>query len=161
MEEDCDDYNGHKPDGKVDVEAPSPAHLVRQEPSQKRSRDGGDSPHTTHKTRIDRPFVQRDGICQDRQSAGKDARRAHARNGTADDERDAIRSNAADQTADLEDGNGSEEGPLDAPEGVDFAEEELEGGAGEHVCGAVPADVVEAVELVGDARDGCGDDGVV
>lgn len=161
MEEHCDDYNGDETDGKINVEAPSPAHLVRQKPSQKRPRDGRDSPHPTHKARIDRPLTQRDGVGQNRQRAGKDASRADARDRTPDDERDAIRRNAADQTAHLEHRDGREEGPLDAPEGVDLAEQELQGGAGEHVCRGVPADVVEAVELVGDARNGGGDDGVV
>lgn len=41
------------------------------------------------------------------------------------------------------------------------AGERVTAGAGQHVCAAVPADVVYGLELVGDFGDGGGNDGSV
>ena len=50
---------------------------------------------------------------------------------------------------------------MDVEVAVKFAKEELEGAGCEEVGGTVPTDIVEGLELVGNVRDGGGDDGVV
>jgi hypothetical protein len=90
--------------------------------------------------------------------ARKHACRSRAGDRSPDNKRRRIRRRAADQRADLEE---QDRGHVDAfcgVEGVDLAEEEHEGAAGEEEGGAVPGDVGEGVEVVGDAGDGGCDD---
>ena len=42
--------------------------------------------------------------------------------------------------------------------GIDLAEEELEGAAGEQIGAFIPSDIVQRMELVGDGRESCADD---
>lgn len=55
-----------------------------------------------------------------------------------------------DETAELEDCNGEEEGRFHAEELADFPPEGPESAEGEKVRGAVPGDLCEAVELIRD-----------
>jgi hypothetical protein len=134
--------------------------------------------HRTNKPRVHWPLDQGHGVCDDNQSAREDPRAAHARDGPPDDQGDGVRRHPADETSQLEDGDGGEVDPFDGEVGVELAEEQLEGGRGQQVRRAIPADVWpatsaqarnetlggltrQAVELIGDVGDGGGDNGVV
>ncbi len=93
--------------------------------------------------------------------SGENAGGSHSGDGAADDEGDGAGGSAADGRADLEEGDGAEEDGLDAVEGVQLAEPELEGAGGEQVRAAVPTNVRHRVKVVGDLRDGRGDDETV
>jgi hypothetical protein len=87
-------------------------------------------------------------------SPSKEARGAYSADGPAHDKHHRVGGRAADDRADLKEHSAGEEDGPDGEDGVDLAEEWLEGAAGEEVCAAVPADVVERVEFVGDGGDG-------
>ena len=105
--------------------------------------------------------MQRRAVHEDDDGAGEETGRAQAGDGTADDEGVGGWGGAADGRADLEDHDGGQEDPFGVEEGVDAAEEELEGGHGQEVGRAVPAHVSKGVEVVGDLGDGGGNDGTV
>ena len=78
-------------------------------------------------------LLERLGHGDDEIRAGKDTGGAQARDGASDDEGGAVRRDAADEGAELEDGDGDEIDPFDGEEGVQFAEDELETRGGEEV----------------------------
>lgn len=92
--------------------------------------------------------------------AGADTGGAEAVDGAADDQRGRVLGDGADEAAELEDDDGSEVDGLEVEVLVGLAPGRLEAAVGHEEGGAVPGDFVEAVELVGDFGDGCGDDGL-
>ena len=78
-------------------------------------------------------LLERLGHGDDQICARKDAGGAQARDGASDDKGGAVRRDAADEGAELEDGDGDEIDPFDGEEGVQFAEDELETRGGEEV----------------------------
>ena len=78
-------------------------------------------------------LLERLGHGDDQISARKDTGGAQARDGAPDDEGGAVRRDAADEGAELEDRDGDEIDPFDGEEGVQFAEDELETGGGKEV----------------------------
>ena len=103
---------------------------------------------------VQRPLPQRDRVHHHDDGAREDARGSQARDGASDDERIRVVGRAADSGPDFEDENGAQEDYFGGIEGVDFAEEELEGAIREEVGATVPADVGDGVEVVSDAGDG-------
>ena len=68
---------------------------------------------------------------------------------------------STENRANLENEQGHQKGPLQAEEAKTPAKRQLEGTFGEQIRRAVPAHILQRVELVRDARDGGGDDGAV
>ena len=98
---------------------------------------------------------------EDNDGSRKDAPRAKTGDSAADYERLGCGGHAADQGAELEDEEGTKIDPLDVEEGVDLSVQQLEGAGGEEVGAAIPANIVQRVELVSYARDSGGYDGIV
>lgn len=84
--------------------------------------------------------------------------RERTSDGAANDQCDAVWRHGADQTTQLENGNGDQEGGLQGEVLVAFAPSGLEGADGKEEGGPVPSHLVQAVELVGDLGDGGCDD---
>ncbi len=148
---------------QVDVEAPAPRQVraVGEGAAHERPGDRGYAVHATDEAHEDGARLERHSVADDEDGAREDARGAEAGDGAAEDERRRVGGDAADERAELEDEKGGHVGPLDGVEGVDLAVDELEAARGQQVDGHEPANVVEGVELVGDAGDGGRDDGVV
>ena len=108
----------------------------------------------TNSPRINRPLLQRHTISQHRKRPGKDPRAPNPRHRPSHDQRSTPLSHPAHEAAELKGRDGGEEDPLDTEEGVQLAEEELQGGGGEEVGGAIPAHVGEGGELGGYCWDG-------
>lgn len=70
---------------------------------------------------------------QDEQRARHDAGGAQAGHGAANDERDGVLGDAADEAAELEEADGDEIDPFDAEVDVELAKEELQGGGSQEV----------------------------
>ena len=98
-----------------------------------RSNNTRDTIHGAKEPLERRTLFQRLGNGDDEIGARKDARRAQASNGSPDDEGGAAGRDAADEGAELENGNGGEEDPFHGEKGEKFAEDELEGGGSEEV----------------------------
>lgn len=143
---------------KVDVETPSPCELLSEGSSHQRSSNGCNAVHGTNETKERGTPLHAHGMCKNDECAGEDTRTSHTSNGASDNERHRSWRERTNQGADLEDGKGNEQDPFDVEHGVELSEEELERAGRQEVGGAVPADVVEVVELICDARDGYGDD---
>lgn len=58
MDEEEDDDHGETTDGKVDVETPAPSCIFGECTSEKRTRDGCNSPHTTDETKGKRTLLE-------------------------------------------------------------------------------------------------------
>ncbi|GAO17983.1 hypothetical protein UVI_02060080 [Ustilaginoidea virens] len=95
------------------------------------------------------------------ESAGEDAGGAEAGYGAAEDQADRVGRRTAHQRADFEEQDGEEVDPFDRVKGVELAKDELHGARGEEVGGAVPAHVLDGVELVCYSGDRRRDDCVV
>lgn len=102
--------------------------------------------------------MQRNRVSQDRERTGKDTRRADASDGSTDDENNTALGDGTYEASELEYSDDGEEGPLDGPEGIHSPHEELEGGTCEHVRGAIPSNIGETMELVGNFGDRSSDD---
>lgn len=69
-------------------------------------------------------------------------------------------SNTTDQTTNFKNEDGGQEGSFEGNVLVDFAPLGLECAEGKEVRGAVPRNVVELLEVIGDFGDGGCDDGL-
>lgn len=83
--------------------------------------------------RIQRSSGERNTVGENQEGAGEEARGAQAGDGSTNDECDRVLRDTADQAAHLEDEDGSQVNPLEAQEGVEFSEQQLEGGGGEKI----------------------------
>ena len=135
--------------------------MVGKGATHQRSRDGGQTVHGTNQSGVDGSLRERNGVCDNDQAAREDARASGSCYGTTNDQSDRIRCHTANERAELENADGSQEDPFDAEESVDFTELELEGTGCEKVGGRVPADIVEGMELVGNSGYGGRDDSVI
>lgn len=143
---------------KVDVETPSPCELLSEGSSHQRPCNRGNTVHGTNETKESRTPLHAHGMCKNNKCAGEDPRTPHTSDGASDNESHRSRRERTNQGSNLEDGEGNEQDPFDVEHGVELSEEQLERAGCQEVGGAVPADVVEVVELICDARDGYGDD---
>ena len=98
-----------------------------------RSHDARNAVHGAKEPLEHGTLLERLGQGDDEIGARKDAGGAQAGDGAPDDEGGAVGRDAADEGAELEDGDGDEVDRLDGEEGVQFAEDELEPGGGEEV----------------------------
>ena len=146
---------------QVNVKAPPPTNMLGKRSTQEWSNDASNAISATDEPRVNSPFLQWHRIGTDDLRSREDARRAESSNRSPHDKGHRIRRGAANQGPEFEEEECGEEDPFDVEVAVEFAEEELEGAGGEEVGGTVPTDVVEGLELVGNARDSGGDDGVV
>ena len=147
--------------GQVNVKAPPPTNMFGERSTQEWSNNASNAVSATNEPGINRPFLQWHRIGTDYLRSREDPRRAESSNRSPHDKGHRTRRGAANQRTEFEQGECGEEDPFDIEVAVEFAEEELEGAGGKEVGGTVPTHVVEGLELVGNARDGGGDDGVV
>ena len=129
--------------------------------TQEWSNNASNAISATNEPRINGPFLQWHRIGTDYLRSRKDPRRTESSNRSPNDKGHRIWRGAANQGTEFEKGECAEENPFDVEVAVEFAEEKLKGAGGEEVGGTVPTDVVEGLELVGNTRDGRGDDGVI
>lgn len=160
-QEQDDDGQSNAAEGQVDVEAPAPRNVGREGAADEGAQDGGDAEDGAGHALVEGALVQRHGVHDDDDAAGEDAGRPDALDGAADDEGHGARGGAAQGGPDLEQHDGDGVDGADGIEAVQLAEQQLEGGRGEQVGGAVPADVGQRVEFVGDGGNGRGDDQAV
>lgn len=140
---------------------PPPTNLPCERASQKRSCHTRNPKHCPKPPGPNRPPSQRHRINNDNNRATINARTPQPRDRSSDNKYDRIGRRATYSRTDFEEDDGGDKDPFGGVVGIKLAEGELEGARGEHVGGAVPADVVEGVEIVGDAGDGGRDDGAV
>nr|POE94413.1 hypothetical protein CFP56_16653 [Quercus suber] len=163
--EDQDEERRHRSDGQIDVETPAPADLAAHRKGahwSARLRDKRrNAVHGPDGSGVGRSLAQRHRVGDDEDGAAEDARAAQTRDGTADDQGIGVGRSSADCGTDLEDEDADQEDPLDGEVGIELAKGQLEGTGRQQIGTAVPAHVARGLELVGDARDGGGDDGVV
>lgn len=158
FEDEEDDDHGDAADGQVNVKAPPPGNVRRKRTAQQRADDARDTEDCTEQPHILWSFRERDYRDHEDDETSLHARDTETCDRSTDDEGDGVGRCTADDGADFEDGDHGKEHPFGAVEGVDFAEDELEGGCGEHKGAGVPADVVEGVEFICDLGDGRCDD---
>ena len=139
LEEEHDDAAGDGAERQVDVEAPAPGDVVGEGAAHEGAGHAGDAVHGADEARVDGPLPQRHRVGDDEQRAREQPRAAQPRDGPPHDQRRRVGRHAADQAAHLEDEEREQEGPLDAEEGVELAEEQLEGARREQIGRAVPA----------------------
>jgi len=139
----------------------APGDLVGESTAEQGARDRGDPPHAANGAKGHGPLGERQGVAEDDDGAGEEAGGTDAGDGAADDEGVGVGSQGADQAADLEDEDGRQVGVFDAEDAVQGAVCGLQGRRGQEVRGAVPADVLDARELLGQAAQGRRDDGLV
>lgn len=94
----------------------------------------------------------------DHHTAGENASGTDASDGAADDQSGRIRGCAADKRAELERADRGQKHPFGRVELVYSTVEKLGRAARKHVCADIPANIVQRIELVGDPRDGRGQD---
>ena len=181
LEKEDHDCDSDATDRKIDVKAPSPRYFRGKCTSQQWTNNRRYSVHPANKSVEAWPFWQRYGSSNEHIGARKNTGRAYTGDGTTDYKGNAVGSNATDERSQLEDSNGNQEYPLQREEGVELAENELEGGSGEEVSyiggqrdfvesrlvsdhaltTTVPPDVVETLELIGNLGNSCRNDGTV
>ena len=105
--------------------------------------------------------MQRHSVQHDQNGACEHPTAAQPGNGSPSDQHDAVLRCPADCTPDLEEHDAGEEDGLGGEEGVDAAVQQNKTAGREHVSGAVPPDILNAVELVGDGRYRRSQDGPV
>lgn len=131
LERISDDGHRHAAERQVDVEAPPPGDLGSEGPAEQRADDGRQAEDGAEEALVQRPLVQGHRVDDDDDDAGHDAGGPEPGDGPTDDEGDGARRRAADGGADLEEEDGGKEAGLDAEEGVELAEVQLEGTVGE------------------------------
>lgn len=63
LDKEEDNEHGQAANGKVDVETPAPGGMFSKGTSEKRASNGGDTPHTTDKTKGKRTLFERHWSC--------------------------------------------------------------------------------------------------
>lgn len=124
----------------------------REDSTEKRAQDGSTTENRTDDALIYRSFMQRHRIHDDDDRAGNYPSGAQPGNGPSDDEHRRTWSCSTECGADLEDGNGGQKDPFRRIEGVDSAEDELEGTARDEIGTGVPTDIAQRIKLVADGR---------
>lgn len=155
MEEEDDECARDTSERKVDVEAPSPSDVVGEGTTHQWASNGGNAVHGTDHASVGRSLAQGNSVRDNEDSAREDTGTAHSGDRSANDKCYGVGGCTTDQGADFEDGESGEVDPFEVQEGVHLSEEELEGASCEEVGGAVPADIINRLELVrnfGDCR---------
>lgn len=105
--------------------------------------------------------MKRDHGNNSHHGASSDTSRASTCNGSANDEGHRVRGRTTDGGTNLEEQDAHKERPSQVIKVVDSTKHQLERRRRDHVRRTIPADVTQAVEVVGDLRDGGRDDGAV
>jgi hypothetical protein len=126
-----------------------------------RSSHRGNSVHGADQAHVGRTLSQRHRAADDQDGAREDSGGAHAGHGSSQDQAQRVRGDSTDEGAELEDEQGGEIGPLHRVEGVQFPKDQLQGAGRQQIRGSVPADILQRVKLVGNARNGRRNDGVI
>lgn len=141
--------------------APSPGRVISEHATKRRSKANSDTKHTQHNTQEHGPLSQLNRQPNNSKRALIQPRGTHTGDSAASDEDGRIGCSGAKHRANLEDQNRSEIDLLCAEVAKQSAEGGLERSDGEEIGGAVPLDVVEGLEVCGDAGDGDGDYGCI
>lgn len=112
LEKEQDDTGRDSANRQVDVEAPSPRHIVRKRTAKKWSDDTSQAVGSADDAREGRATLRGRGEGDDGVCAGTETGCSDAGDGSSCDEGFGTGGGAADDGADLEDGNGDEEGGL-------------------------------------------------
>lgn len=158
LEEEEDEEGSDTANGEVDVEAPPPRNMVGEGTAKKGSNNATEAISGTEDTCESRSLLRRRSEGNDGVTAGTKTRSTNTSNSPTGNESVGGRRGTADHGADLEDEDSHEEGHLEGKIFVDLAPGRLEGSDGHEEGGAVPANLVETLELVRDFRNGSCDD---
>ena len=161
LQDEDDDGQCDAADGEVDVETPSPADVGGEGAADKWADDGGHAHQGTDETNVHASFLQRSDGDQEDDGAVGDSGGTNTGNGATDDEGGGVRSSGTESGTDFEDDNVDKIDEFGRAIGVDSTHGHLHGTGRQHKCAAVPADIVQAVEVVGDGWNGGGDDGSI
>lgn len=160
-EEEDDGGGGDTAEGQIDVETPSPGDVGCKDAAQYRAEDASHAEDCSYESHPHWSLRERRDGYHDGDAAVLDAGRADAADGASPDECNRVGRDAIDETTEFEHANAEEKDPFDVVESVNLAHEELEGAGGHQVRRAVPADVPEGVEVVGEGGEGDANDGPV
>lgn len=161
LEEEEDDTSGDGTDGEVNVEAPAPGDVVRESTAQQGTDDTCQTVRSTQDASERGPLLGGCGKGNDGVGAGAEASSSEACDGATSDEGFGIGGSAADCGADFKDEDSNQERCLEREVFVDFAPGRLEGADSHEEGSAIPADLVETLELFGDFRNGSCDNGLI
>jgi len=101
-----------KPDGKVDVETPTPRGSVGEATTDQRAHDGGETEHQAEQALECGSLVQGDHGNHDQHATREDAGGCQTSNGPSDDEHDGALSSAANSRAGLKDHHADKKDPI-------------------------------------------------
>jgi len=101
-----------KPDGKVDVETPTPRGSVGEATTDQRAHDGGETEHQAEQALECGSLVQGNHGNHDQHAAREDAGGCQTSNGPSDDEHDGALSSAANSRAGLKDHHADKKDPI-------------------------------------------------
>lgn len=161
LEEEHEDDHANGREGQVDVEAPSPSHLGREDTTKNRPNGRSQRPHHPQDTKVHAPIAHGEEVTDGNVGEHDEAAAADALDGARGDEHAHAVAEGAQQRADPEDDGGGEDDGLAAKDVGDFAPGRDEGGVAEQVRRADPDVALARVELLRNGRDGGGDDGHV
>lgn len=108
-------------DLQVNVETPSPCCVISEDSTEERTNDTGDSVAGAEESSEGRCHLGRGREGDDGVSSRGDTGAARTSDGAANDQRGAVGCDTTDQGAELEDGDGDEEGDFEGKVFVDFA----------------------------------------
>ena len=113
---------------------PSPGQLIGEGSTHQRTGHRSDAVHTADQAHVCRTLGERNGGCDDEDGSREDSCGSDTSNGASDNESCRVGSGSTDGTADLKNDQGCQVYPLDAEEGVQLSEEELECAGGQEIC---------------------------
>lgn len=180
LEEEEDDAGRDASDGKVDVEAPSPADVVGEGTAQEGTDDTGETVGGTDDAGEGRAVLGGSGESDDGVGSRAETCCAKTGDGTAGNEGFGGGGGATDDGTELEDKDGDEEGCLQGKVLVDFTPFyrsqhawlcrlvglrqltcRLEGADCHEEGGSIPASLVETLEFVCDLGNGSCNNGLI
>ena len=161
VEQDQKENQGGCSDGKIDVKAPPPRYLFSEDAAEKRTSDASTAENGPNPSDKGGDTRRLDNVCDDGIAAACDASAAQALDGAANDEGGAVGREGAEQAPNFEDGHRGEERSFQREILVCLAPGGLEHGEGDEEGGSVPSHLLQTMEILRDARNGCGHDGHV
>lgn len=148
-------------DGQIDVEHPTPAQMLREQPAEQRPEHTGRAEHGPEQPLVPTAFARRHEIPDDRHRQHQQPAPAESLQGPEGDELGHVLRRAAQRGADEEDHDRRLEQPLAAVLVAELAPQGGRGGRGQQVGGDDPGQVIHATEVADDGGQRGRHDGLV
>lgn len=164
---------------RIEYEPPTPTKPVGQDTPEERSSDACDTKHCSSETKVSGLFRRSDDVGHYDIDATQDAGPSQPGDCSSCDEcgtgfcngypqcqhRQSLQAGdhgpTTSQAPEFEDYDGRKKGPFQRKVFVRLAPKRLKGGKRHEKCGGIPTDLIEAMELIGDARNGGGDNSLL